>query len=62
MDDPANRGRRTDNEALPPEEAQRRLEKLVQTALNTPPKLMKDMPRKKTVPKIKPGKSAKASS
>jgi hypothetical protein len=39
------------------EETQRRFEKLVRTALNTPPKPMKDLPRKRPVPK---GKSAKS--
>ena len=32
------------------EEAQRRFEKLVRTALKTPPKPMKDMPRKRPAP------------
>ena len=41
------------------DEAQRRFEKLVRTALNTPPKPMKDMPRKRPAPKAKPGKTAK---
>ena len=34
-----------------PQEAQRRFEKLVRTALNTPPKPMKDMPRKRPASK-----------
>lgn len=42
------------SEAFGEEEAQRRFEKLVRTALNTPPKPMKDMPRKR------PGAEAKA--
>ena len=41
------------------DEAQRRFEKLVQTALNTPPKPMKDVPRKRPAPKDKPGKAVK---
>jgi len=43
------------------EETQRRFEKLVRTALNTPPKPMKDMPRKRPATKAKPGKAAKPS-
>jgi hypothetical protein len=42
-----------------PQEAQRRFEKLVRTALNTPPKPMKDMPRKRPAPKDKPAKAVK---
>lgn len=42
-----------------PQEAQRRFEKLVRTALNTPPKPMKDMPRKRPAPKDKTGKVGK---
>ena len=41
------------------EEAQRRFEKLVRTALNTPPKPMKKMPRKRPAAKLKPGKVTK---
>ncbi len=41
------------------DEAQRRFEKLVRTALSTPPKPMKDMPRKRQAPKDKPGTPAK---
>lgn len=44
------------------EEVQRRFEKLVRTALNTPPKPMKDKPRKRATPKPKPGKAAKPTS
>ncbi len=36
-----------EKDRLNEEEAQRRFEKLVRTALNTPPKPMKDMPRKR---------------
>ncbi len=43
-------------------EVQRRFEKLVRTALNTPPNPMKDMPRKRAVAKAKPGRAAKPSS
>ena len=39
------------SERLDDEEAQRRFEKLVRTALNTPPKPMKDMLRKRPAPK-----------
>lgn len=35
------------DDRLPDDEAQRRFEKLVRTALNTPPKPMKDMLRKR---------------
>ena len=41
------------------EEAQRRFEKLVRTALNTPPKPMKDMPRKRPDPDGKGEKATK---
>ena len=41
------------------EEVQRRFEKLVRTALNTPPKPMKKMPRKRPAAKLKPGKVTK---
>ncbi len=43
-------------------EVQRRFEKLVRTALNTPPKPMRDMPRKRPAEKPKPAKGAKAPS
>ena len=50
-------------DAHSPQEAQRRFEKLVRTALNTPPKPMKDIPRKqRPAPKVEPGKAAKPSS
>lgn len=48
-----------ENDQYPTDEAQRRFEKLVRTALNTPPKPMKDMPRKRPAPKGKAGKAAK---
>jgi hypothetical protein len=38
---------------LDEKEAQRRFEKLVRTALNTPPKPMKDLPRKKPKAAVK---------
>lgn len=41
------------------EETQRRFEALVRTALSTPPKPMKDMPRKRIVAKPKPATAAK---
>ena len=37
--------KKSSDAAYPEEEAQRRFEKLVRTALDTPPKPMKDMPR-----------------
>lgn len=43
---------------LDEKEVQRRFEKLVRTALNTPPKPMKDVPRKRPA-KAKAGKAAK---
>ena len=35
------------NDDYPPEEAQRRFEAALRAALNTPPKPVKDMPKKK---------------
>ncbi len=45
----------------PEAETQRRFGKLVRTALNTPPKPMKDMPRKRPGPKAGPEKAARPS-
>ena len=50
-------GGKAEGEQYDSDEAQRRFEKLVRTALNTPPKPMKDMPRKR--PAAKPGKAVK---
>jgi len=50
------------SDRLDEQEAQRRFEKLVRTALNTPPKPMKDMPRKRLTPNSKRGETAKSSS
>lgn len=36
-----------ENEEFPPDEAQRRFEAAIRAALNTPPKPMKDMPKKR---------------
>ncbi len=52
-------GAKTEGEQYASEEAQRRFEKLLRTALNTPPKPMKDMPRKRPVPKAKADKAVK---
>ncbi len=50
-------GTKPSDTELSPEQAQRRFEKLVRTALNTPPKPMKDMPRKRSPSKARPGKA-----
>lgn len=52
-------GGKAEGEQYDSEEAQRRFEKLVRTALNTPPKPMKDMPRKRPAAKAKPKETAK---
>lgn len=51
--------KKSDDAAYPADEAQRRFERLVRTALNTPPKPMKDMPRKRPAPEPKPEKATK---
>jgi hypothetical protein len=48
-----------DTNGFDAEEAQRRFEKLVRTALNTPPKPMKDAPRKRPAPEGQPKKPTK---
>jgi hypothetical protein len=48
------------SDRLDEQEAQRRFEKLVRTALNTPPKPMKDMPRKRPTAKAEPAKAEKS--
>lgn len=46
-------GGKAEGEQYDSDEAQRRFEKLVRTALNTPPKPMKNVPRKKAPPKAR---------
>ena len=54
-------GGKAEGEQYDSHEAQRRFEKLVRTALNTPPKPMKDMPRKRPGPKAGPEAAARPS-
>jgi hypothetical protein len=51
----------TDEDSYPAQEAQRRFEIALRAALNTPPKPLKDMPRKRPESKRKAGKAAKPS-
>jgi hypothetical protein len=54
-------GEQPDDQLYSDEEAQRRFEALVRAVLSTPPRPLKDMPRKRAQPKADRGRPAKSS-